>query len=337
MTRTRTARCHVALCTVLVLLPPVARHASAQAWLAEKGETTVSMTFQNIAVKDHYFTTERFDFGAIESNSLLVEASYAVSRRLAIDFGLPYVSSKYDGAYPHDPGVVGKSEPSIDVGGYHGTVQDLRFTVQYNLMSGRVAVTPFVGTIVPTHDYTVYAHTAVGRRLRELAVGTSVGKVLDEVVPGAFVQARYSYSFVQKLLDISHDRSNLDLEVGYFINPTLRLFALGSAQLTHGGVDFTFDSIIAPDGHVLSQASESGEVLFGPEYEYNHDRIDRQNYLNVGGGAAVSLTDSIDLFGSFVKMVAVRNGHAVNRGITLGVSWTVKPKRTSFVASTERP
>ena len=86
--------------------------------------------------------------------------------------------------------------------------------------------------------------------------------------------------------------------------------------------------LLDPAGIELSRLTEAGDaVVFGPQYESNHDRIDHSNYLNVGGGAAVSLTDSLDLFGSFVKAVAVRNGHAVNRGITVGLSWTVKPKR----------
>lgn len=326
MTSLSAASIRVALAS-FALLTLVRVEARAQAWLPDKGETTVAISFQNIAVTKHYFSTDAFDFGRISSNTMLVDASYAATKRIALDFGLPYVSSKYDGAYPHDPTIVGSSQPAIDIGGSHGTLQDLRFAVRYGLVSGRVAVTPFVGTIVPSHDYPVYAHSAVGRRLRELSVGSFAAAVLDRVVPGAFVQGRYSYSFAQKILDLSHNRSNLDLEVGYFITPKLRAFALGAGQLTHGGVDLTFTSTFDQNGLELSRLNEAGdEVLFGPQYEFNHDRIDRSNYLNVGGGAAVSLTDSIDLFGSFVKAVAVRNGHAVNRGITIGLAWTVKPK-----------
>lgn len=103
--------------------------------------------------------------------------------------------------------------------------------------------------------------------------------------------------------------------------------ALSSGQLTHGGLDLTLDSVVSPTGEVLSKIDlETEEVLFGLEYDLHHDGIDRGHYLNLGSGAAVSLTDSVELFGSFVKAVAVRNGHAVNRGITVGVSWTVRLK-----------
>ncbi|MBI1875545.1 MAG: hypothetical protein HYS05_16895 [Acidobacteria bacterium] len=45
-------------------------------------------------------------------------------------------------------------------------------------------------------------------------------------MPGTFVQARYSYTFVERVIDIAHNRSNLDVEVGYFVNPSFRVFAL---------------------------------------------------------------------------------------------------------------
>ncbi len=46
------------------------------------------------------------------------------------------------------------------------------------------------------------------------------------------------------------------------------------------------------------------------------------NYVNLGGGFAYSITDSLDMFGSFLREVAGRNGHVLNRGITLGASWS---------------
>lgn len=308
------------LTTILVLavLSVIARDAHAQPWLPEKGEATVSVAFQSIFVKDHYFPTGPLDVGHITSNSVMVDVSYAATRRLAVDFGAPFVASKYNGPLPH--------KLPIDDGRYHGAVQDLRFGLRYKLLSGRLAVTPFVTGVVPSHAYEFYAHSALGQRLRGLAAGTSVGKLL-EVVPGAFIQARYSYTFAQRILDISHNKSNADVEVGYFITPSLRVFAIGSGQLTHGGLDNTLDSVLSPTGEVLSRIDlETNEVLFGPEFDLHHDRIDRGHYLNVGGGAAVSLSDAVDLFGSFVKAVAVRNGHAVNRGLTIGISWTVRPK-----------
>ena len=38
----------------------------------------------------------------------------------------------------------------------------------------------FAGTIMPSHDYIYYAHSAVGRDLRELQVGAYWAKLLDK-------------------------------------------------------------------------------------------------------------------------------------------------------------
>jgi len=271
--------------------------ASAQAWLPDQGETTVSISFQNLFVDTHYLSSTPVDFGTISANSMSIDASYAVTRRASIDFGTPYVASKYVGSLPHSP--------LLDDGAYHGTMQDVRLALRYQLVSGRSAVTPFVAATVPSHSYEYFAHSAAGRDLREISIGAFAAHVMDELVPGAFVQAKYSYSFTQQILGIPHNHSNVDLEAGYFVNPKLRTFALGAGQMTHGGID------AGPD------------YVFTPEQWQHHDQILQTRSLALGGGAAVSLNDSMDVFGSFMHDVYARNGHAINRSVTFGVSWTV--------------
>jgi hypothetical protein len=58
----------------------------------------------------------------------------------------------------------------IDDGKYHPTFQDFRFDVRYNVTKKGVVLTPFVGSIVPSHDYAYFGHSAVGRDLKELQV-----------------------------------------------------------------------------------------------------------------------------------------------------------------------
>jgi hypothetical protein len=172
-------------------------------------------------------------------------------------------------------------------------------------------LTPFVASILPRHDYTYFAHSAVGRDLREVQVGAFAATLLDAVVPGLFVQGRYSYGFAERVLDISHDRSNMDLELGYFVTPKLRLLALTNGQVTHGGIDLTVTSRVDL-----------------PAIAYvHHDQIDRFNVLNVGAGAAYALTEKVDLFGSMIHTVAERNGHAIDRGLTVGLSWSFSTTR----------
>lgn len=121
-----------------------------------------------------------------------------------------------------------------------------------------------------------------------------------------FVSGRYGSGVVEKVLDISHNRSVADLETGYFITARLRAFVAANAQYSHGGIDF-------PRG---------GLNALAPALRPVHDQIQRVNHLHVGGGAAYSIADTFDVFGSFSRLVAGRNGHALDRGISVGASWS---------------
>jgi len=326
----RSVKVHSALTTVAVatIVAACASSAQAQAYLPPKGEGSVSVLFQDMAVTYHFLPTTQVDRGHIRGETLLVDVTYGLTDRLAVSFGIPWVASKYTGANPHPlvdssgeiPVLYGANP--IDDGTYHGTFQDFRFDIRYNLLTKKgLALTPFVGSITPSHDYTYFAHASPGRHLNELQVGLSAAKLLDNFVPGLFVQGRYGYGFTQQVLDISHNRSVMDVEVGYFLTPRLRLMGLSTGQLTHGGVDLTLNSRV-----------DLGPLLFS-----HHDQIDRLNFLNLGGGATYALTGKIDLFGSLIHTVAQRNGHALEYGATVGVTWGFSTRRAGnrAITSTE--
>jgi hypothetical protein len=294
---------------VLVLLVLVAAPAHAQAWLPAKGEGTVSVLYQDAFIKYHEFPTiGPEDVGHVTSRSLLLDVTYGVSDRLAITFGIPWVASKYDGDHPHTLNGIPQQYwiplEVVDDGTYHPAFQDFRFDIRYNITKKGIALTPFVGSIIPSHDYTYFAHSAVGRDLKELQVGVIGGKLLDALVPGLFVQGRYAFGFTEQVLDVSHNRSIAELEVGYFLTPKLRLLELNSGQITHGGLDLT-----------LNWRTDLGALA------PHHDQVGRDNILNVGGGAVYALTDTVDIFGSMLHTVAARNVHMIDRGLSVGLSW----------------
>jgi hypothetical protein len=172
-------------------------------------------------------------------------------------------------------------------------------------------LTPYVGTTTPSHDYVYFAHAAAGQRLTEFQIGTYVAKLFDRGIPNLFISGRYSYGFVEKVLDISHNRSSADLEVGYFFTPKFRAFGMTSAQYTHGGLDMPTNG---PYGLPL-------------RYQPVHDLIQKVNYWKAGAGVSYSLSDSLDVFGSFARQITGRNGHQLNRGISVGASWGFSLKR----------
>src|SRR4029453_5554148 len=113
---------------------------------------------------------------------VVFDVTYGVTEKIAVDVSLPFIASKYDGPQPHPT--------ALDDGAFPGALQDLRVAVRYSLRAGRFAVTPYIGSILPSHNYEYYAHAAPGRRVAEVQVGAYVGKLLDAVIPGAFLQAR---------------------------------------------------------------------------------------------------------------------------------------------------
>jgi hypothetical protein len=326
----RTTGCRAAFAAVVVslLVTSVATPARAQAWLPAQGEGSVSVVYQDVFVRDHFSGTTRTDAGQIWSKAMVLDVTYGVTDNLAITFAVPWTTARYDGNRQHPLADLSGTTPTfygiqpLDDGTYHGTFTDLRFDVRYNITKKWLVLTPFIGTTTPSHQYTSFAHAAPGQKLNELQVGLSGAKLLDSIVPGLFVQGRYAYGFTEQVLDIPHNRSDFGLEVGYFATPKLRLLALSNARLTHGGIDMP-----------LSPRAELPALQF-----LYHDQIQREEFLNLGGGASFSLNDRIDLFGSMIHTVTGRNGHPIQRGLSVGVSWSFSTGRgrDRAIASADR-
>jgi hypothetical protein len=223
-----------------------------------------------------------------------------VTDKLAVDVAVPFVTSNYSGPVPHP-------NTDIDDGSYRSSFTDIRVAARYNLTHKGAVITPYIGTITPSHNYQYYGHSAAGGRLNELQVGVYAAKLFTSGLPGVFISGRAGYGFVEKVLDISHNRTSGDLEVGYFVTPGFRAFLMSSAQYTHGGIDFP---------------TSGGFRALPGDYQYDHDRIQRVHVLDVGAGFAYSLTDSLDMYGAYTRLIAGRNGHAMDRGITVGASWS---------------
>jgi hypothetical protein len=301
----RHQRLTVALLSTLLVVPPLAHEAQAQAWVPARGEGSVSVAFQTMRVEKHLAGTVEKEAGIIDTNVVLTDFTFGLTNKIAVDLAVPLVTSKYSGPFQH-PGT------NIDDGTYRTSFTDVRFAVRYNLVRDGAVITPYVGSVVPSNNYAYYGHAAPGQQLNELQIGVYGAKLLERGLPGLFISGRYGFGFVEKVLDISHNRSLADLEVGYFFNSRFRAFTMANAGYTHGGIDM-------PD---------AGLPGLPPEYRFNHDQIQRVHHLDVGGGAAFSINDSLDVFGSFSKMVAGRNGHALDRGITVGLSWGFRRKTT---------
>lgn len=277
--------------------------AHAQAWLPAKGELTVSIVASDAFVDRHDLNGVSDPNSDITTRSFLADVTYGLRDDLSLTVSLPVVSSRFvtTGTPPHPT--------ALDNGNFHTTVTDFRVDLRYNAINRRgFVVTPYVTVVTPSHGYEYFAHAAPGRRVNELQIGASVGTTLDDVLPGMFVQARYGYGVQERFVDFSHNRSLFSVESGYFATPDVRVFGMVSGQRTHGGVD-------------LFPAAR----LVWPNIQWvNHDRITRENFLNVGAGVGWSLNEVVDVFGSYTKAVSSRNTHVLDRGIQVGVSFRLQ-------------
>ena len=276
-----------------------ATQAQAQAWLPSRGEVTLSFVFSDSFLDGHDLNGVKDPNARITTESLLTDVTYGVRDNLSVTVSLPVVRARFTSlGTPRHPTIQ-------DDGRFHTTASDFRFDVRYNALKRRgLVVTPFLTTVTPSHQYEFFAHAAPGRRVHELQLGSYVGTTLDDVLPGMFVQARYGYGIQEKFFDFAHNRSVFSAESGYFATPDVRVFGMVSGQVTHGGVNL----------------SPTARLVWPTTQWLNHDRIARENFVNVGGGVGWAVNDVVDVFGSYTRAVFSRNTHLLDHALIFGAS-----------------
>jgi len=282
--------------------------ASAQAWLPPKGEASFSLGFSRNSAGHHInYLGEDVSPGAMEWHQFVPDLGYSITDRLAIRLGAPpYVFSRYKGATPH-PALPG--QPVYDDGNWHGAFQDLRAELRWKATTGSLVVTPLVAIVAPASGYAQLAHSAHGRHLFEGQLGVNVGRLLDPLLPNAFVEGRYAYTVAERVLDTMHDRSNAALDVGYLVTSALTVSALGAWQKSHGGWRATVD-FPAPTH---------------PNFRF-HDQLERTDYFRVGATASYALTGSVDVGASWFKTVKARSDVDMS-GLALGLTYNFSPSQ----------
>lgn len=270
----------------------------------------VSTQFQWISNTGHFLTDGSLRPAAASQNaSVYVETEYAFTDRFSAAFGVAYVFSRYSSKDPPPP--IFPFLPGDKCRCWNSEWQDFGFTARYNVLGGgrrSYSVTPSVSLGVPTHDYAFRGEAVVGKNLKEAAIAVDAGKRLDLISRRLSVQGRYSYTIVDKVLDIPNNRSNISLEPGLVMTKKLYVRALLTWQRVHGGL-----RLGAPGSALLPP----GEINT-PERLVQSDRLRRANYFHAGTGVSYSLS-RVDLFASYIAYVNGTDTHA-GRAFTLGVS-----------------
>lgn len=285
----RMARC---LCGIALSL--AAGQAAAQAWLPPQGELDFSVQLGDSLAANHYGPDgEKVDVGHTRMRVFSVGVNYSPSDRWMLAAELPYVMGRYHGPRPHPT--------EVDDSHEHGTFTDLTLAAHFQLLRDPIAIAPFFAVHFPTHDYETLGHAAPGRGLEELWVGSYVGASLYPWLPRAYVQSRLSYAFVEKVLGVSHDRGNIDLELGYYLSRKVAVSALASWQDTDGGIRVP----VPPSS---------------PYFLY-HDQLGSETYLRVGGSIGWSISPEFGLYSTYMTSLSGTNGHELTHGVTVGFNY----------------
>jgi hypothetical protein len=268
--------------------------AFAQAWVPPGGVGVVSLVYQDIDNTGHRLTdgTMLNGYDSI-SRGVLLSVDYALTDRLSVAVGVPYIAAKYTGPEPSFFGL-----PIDDCLCWNRGWQDLGATVRYNIANDRIGLTPSLSIGVPTHDYQYFGEAVLGRNLKEWRVALDAGVRLDEISPRLSVSGRYSYAFVEKVMGLANDRSNMALETTYLLTRKLAARTGVSWQRSHGGL----------------RSTEFTDELYD-----QFDRLLKDNNVHVTGGTSYSLP-RFDVFAVYVQYVGGTDTHA-GRALTLGVSW----------------
>ena len=286
--------------TILAIVAST-RPAAAQAWAPRAREGEVTFVVQTIDHFGRVFKDVRFECCDTTNVALVVDTSYGLTNRWSISAGLPYVFAKYSGEDPLPPDAPPwlTLSPADHCGCLHSSFQDVSFGAHYNLARVRrsFSLMTSVTTGVPSHGYQYIGEAVVGFDLKELGLSADASEQLDFLLPGLSIDGRYAYTFVERALDIRHDRSNFGLDTGYTLPNRLAAHLILSWQRTHGGLS------IIPD--------EIQDHPAAPAVYTEFHRLLRDNYFHAGAGASYTWREW-DLSFSFQRTINGDNTHDVH-------------------------
>ena len=285
------------------------------AWIPPRGEVNFSTTYQWVASDRHVFSDavlgidrtpleelQGRDFqskerasGKIQSHGVLLDGDIALTNRFALMGGVAITAARYLGERP---------ESAIDDGAFHSSFQDARIGARYMVDRELWAITPFATFLFPITDYEVVGHASPGRRLKELQLGASVGRILMIAgAPRAYVEGSYSYAVTENPNDeMPLDRSRGRIEFGFF-HGRFSAQAMTNWQRVHGG--FEWSDIGA---HNLDDVF------------HEHDRAAATREWQFGGGVSFEIGDSTAIYASYNDLLWGENTHNAS-ALTFGMNW----------------
>jgi hypothetical protein len=294
-------RAATAALSIALAIVATARPAAAQAWAPRARDGEVTFVVQTIDHIGRVFKDVRFDCCRTTNAALVIDADYGLTNRWSISAGLPYVFAKYSGEDPLPPSDLTwlTLSPADKCRCLNSSFQDVSVGVHYNLVRvpRSFSLMTSVTTGVPSHAYEYVGEAVVGFGLKELSLSADAGQQLNFLLPGLSIDGRYAYTFVERVLDIRHDRSNFGLDAGYALPKGIAGHVILSWQRTHGGLS------IVPD--------EIKDNPAAPAVYTEFHRLLRDDYFHAGAGASYTLREW-HLSLSFQRTISGDNTHDVH-------------------------
>ena len=278
--------------------------ASADEFESRAGHGHVSLLYQYISVDGFESSIGEIPIGLVDTHTLFLEVDYYLTEKITLVAGIPYVRKRYKGTFPHDPLALNPPRTwveNIDQGQWNSDFQDFHLGVRYLAKDGPVSIEPYAYLGLPSSEYPFFGNAAVGQHQTRLDIGSSF-----TWLPGlsnAYYRADIAYVFVEEILGVSVNHWKVNGEMGYQFGPraTGRVFFL------------------LKDGQGLSFPED-----FPPprdnELWYQHDRLVRHNYMNVGVGFDWALDDKYYVFTNVMTQTWADQVHKMRYAITVGIS-----------------
>lgn len=291
--------------TLLLLMTLSVNAAEAE---SHKGSGQVVLTYQFNSTDGFESSIGDLPIGSIDTHVMNVELQYALTDRLTITAGLPYVRKRYNnGPLPHDPMLLVPPRPyieNVDLGDWNTGFQDFNIGAKYRLIEGAFSVSPFAYLGVPSNEYPFYGNAAIGQQLTRLQLGSSL--MWYPGLSNAYYSADIGYVFVEKTMGVSVNYWNIRVEAGYQFTPRItgRLFGL----LKKGSGNSV------PDNYPGFPTALTDELW------YQHDRMLKHNYMNIGIGIDWALNDNYSISSNYMEMVWADQVNILEYAFTLSLA-----------------
>ncbi len=309
--------CSASLLLVLLMLGP--RSAAAQAWVSYKQSLSAAVDYSyapsDRIIDDFSTRDEVLNRDPISNHSIVLSAEYVPIDNLGLSVSIPFVITHYDLDGGGDrQGFLARPHGRYDDGDYHGVLQDFKFQARYMVLEEPLAISPHIGVSIPMTDYETQGFASAGRGLMQLHLGASLGKFFTSGVPGLYLHGSYEFRLVERYEtgfsqteDFSQNRSDIKMQVGYYILDNLEAHLAGDLQLAHGGFQFR------------DWMTGSNEQL---PTQFFHDALIAEEFFHLGGGLSYGITESVSV-NAFVRIWLwgqnTRDAHAFGAG----ASWDI--------------